>query len=90
MPSPRYLLSDDFGDEGFPQQLADKICRLGGENIDVENVEDMMHEVKRTCGSNAKIRDTFKSSLVTDMLMAILAGFVYWFNKFGNGPGMMS
>ena len=30
----------------------------------------MMHE---THGSNAKIRDTTKSGLVTDMLMAILA-----------------
>ena len=56
-----------FDDEGFQQQLADKICRL-----DVENVEEMMHK-SWAPGSNAKIIDTTDPSLVTEMLMAILA-----------------
>ena len=57
-----------FDDEGFQQQLADKICRL-----DVENVEEMMHKSQRTRGSNAEIIDTTNPSLITEMLMAILA-----------------
>ena len=57
-----------FDDEGFQQQLGDKICRL-----DVEHVEEMMHKSHRTRESNTQIRDTTNPRLITEMLMAILA-----------------
>ena len=57
-----------FDDEGFQQQLGDKICRL-----DVENVEETMHKSHKTRVSNTQIRDTANPRLVTEMLMAILA-----------------
>ena len=56
-----------FDDDRFQQQLADKVCRL-----DVENVEEMKHKTWAH-GRNAEMTDTTNPSLVTEMLMAILA-----------------
>lgn len=57
-----------FDDENFQRELADKICRL-----DVEHVEEMMPNSQKAGRSNVEIRDTTDPSLVTEMLMAILA-----------------
>ncbi len=57
-----------FGDENFQRELADKICRL-----DVEHVEEMMHKSQKAGRKNVEVRNTTNPSLVTEMLMAILA-----------------
>lgn len=57
-----------FGDENFQRELADKICRL-----DVEHVEEMMPKSQKAGRKNVEVRDTTNPSLVTEMLMAILA-----------------
>ena len=57
-----------FGNESFQRELADKICRL-----DVEHVEEMMPKSQKAGRKNVEVRDTTNPSLVTEMLMAILA-----------------
>ena len=52
----------------FQRELADKICRL-----DIEQVEEMIPKHQNVGQSRIRIRDTTNPSLITEMLMAILA-----------------
>lgn len=68
---PAHAVSTPFevmDDEKFQIELADKICRL-----DVEQVAEMMPKSQKAGKRNVEIRDTTDPSLVTEMLMAILA-----------------
>ena len=68
---PAYAVSVPLGifdDEHFQRELADKICRL-----DVEQVEKMIPKHQKAGKTKVQIRDSTDPSLVTEMLMAILA-----------------
>lgn len=57
-----------FYDRKFQHELADKLSKL-----DVEEIQEMMPQSQKAGKKMGEIRDTTSPSLVTEMLMAILA-----------------